>query len=173
MGSDVIADKLVPLAQLVSSTVLAAVVACIAWLQYRINRERLEAERRDRDWQQQYAMFDRRWEVYTGVRKYLDEMTGDLEPERMLRAVHELMQLRWAADVLFGPEVNAYLGELLKHGIALRRWREERLSPPSDGGIASDQVVAGETAELDWFSQQYNTIVNVFANELRLSDSRR
>ena len=159
-------DTLIPLVDLLTSTVLAAIVVYIAWQQYRTNRGRLESERRDRDWQRQYSMFERRWEVYTGVRKYLEDVTRDLKPEPILRAVVDLQQLQWIADVLFASEVNAYLKELLIHGLKLRKWTEQR-----EKNVGDSAACHGQQAELAWFSQQYDAVVDVFADELRLSRS--
>lgn len=66
----------VPVAELVTSTLMAAVVAYVAYQQYRTNRTRLESELRERMWRRQRALYVRRWKVYMGVRKYLDGDDG-------------------------------------------------------------------------------------------------
>ena len=161
--------ELFPLVELLTSTFLTAMVVYIAWQQYETNRARLESERRDRDWQRQYSMFDRRWEVYTGVRKYLDDVMGESNPETILRAVVDLQQLQWAADVLFESRVNRYLMKLRDHGLKLCEWREKRSAEVDGESSAAAKARHGEAGELAWFRQQYDAIVGVFAEELRLS----
>ena len=177
-GAQAGAQLVVPLIDLAIVTVLALLGAYIAWQQLQTNRERLEtnrqraeSEQRDRQLQRYRDLYDRRWRVYDGVLTYLREMTGDLDPETMQRALSELHRVRTEAHFLFGPDVRTYLAKLTKHGAALRKWRviyQDTHALPL--GYDHEKVVDGESEELMWFSEQFDAATQPFEAYLRLSD---
>ena len=75
-------SDLAPIADLVVAAVLGGIAVYIAYQQWRTNQGRVESEQRDRDLKRKDDLFDRRWEIYVGVGKFLDAMS----PLRMARS---------------------------------------------------------------------------------------
>ena len=161
-------SDLAPIADLVLAAVLGGIAVCIALLQWRTHQRRVDSEQRDRQLQRQRDLYDRRWRVYDGVLAYLREMTGDLNPETMLRALFELHRVRTEAHFLFGFDVRTYLEELTKHGRTFRKSKVKALSPNYDHEKVA--VAAEESEEVRWFSEQFATAPQLFEAYLRLSD---
>ena len=89
-----------------------------------------------------------------------------------MKALHGLHCLMPEAHFLFGPDVDAYLNELSKHGVALRKWKvmyrdHMQTAPP---GYDHKKVVDGTFAESEWFAQQHDDAPRRFEGYLRLSD---
>ena len=153
------------------TTFLGAVAVYVAWQQWQTNRHRAESERLDRQLQRKRDLYDRRWGIYQGVMNYISEMTGDLEPETMLKALFKLHRVEAEARFLFGADVRDYLEELSRHGAAFRKWRVLSDEPPTrPSGYDHDEVVAGDQAEGKWFVEQYQAAPRRFESYLRLSD---
>lgn len=75
----------------------------------------------------------------------------------------DLRQLQWEAELIFEPEVKNYIKNLIKHGTKLHEWREQVLGPNVKG-----EAGRGKSAEMPWFRDQYETVVQVFGEEVRL-----
>ena len=56
---------------LLATTAVAFVALYYARCQVQIHRNRVKPEQHDRRLQRQYDLFDRRWEIYAGVRDFL------------------------------------------------------------------------------------------------------
>ncbi len=153
------------------TTVLGAIAVYIAWQQWQTNRQRADSERLDRQLQRKHDLFDRRWIAYQGVMTYIFEMTSDLKPETMRKALVELHHVRAGARFLFNEDVQGYLEELIRHGAAFQKWRQLSGQPPTQlSGHDHDNVVAEDQAELEWFADQLQGAPRRFEPYLTLSD---
>ena len=123
----------------------------IAFVQYRINKSKLQLEK-----------FSLRVEVYNGVRQYLDEYfkNGKVEPEEIFKLKKFISQARW----LFGKEVTDYLNEdLLKNSTRLHA-REKMAA--SNGKFG--EFPTSETANVPML-EQYQKLDKVMSKYLSLS----
>lgn len=131
----------------------------------------LTPERLDRQLQRKHALFDRRWSTYQRVMTYIFEMTSDLKPETMQRAILKLHHVRAEAQFLFKADVQDYLKELISHGAAFRKWRQLSGQPSAHpSGYDHDNVVVEDQAELEWFVEQLEDAPRRFEPYLTLSE---
>ncbi len=171
---------------LLATTAVAFMALYYARCQVRIHRSRVKSEQRDRCLQRKYDLFDRRWEIYIGVRDFLTAMSSSsheslaaVEVDKMLASrpspprmnktvliLQEAQQDLWSlmpkAHFLFDRDVNQYLEELNTHCLALLAMERKLATTPS--GRYPDAWME-ETA---WFEKQYTIAKQKFENYLRL-----
>ena len=86
-------SDLTPVADLLLATVLGAIAAGVALLQWRTHQRRVNSEERDRRVQRQYELFERRWRIYAAVRDCLDVMSDAVASpvfRQVYRQAHEM-----------------------------------------------------------------------------------
>jgi hypothetical protein len=109
--------------------VLAAVAACVAYAHYRLSRERIKLE-----------LFEKRFKVFTGASLFLRrilEQGGlpDLEPLGEFRTAIE------EAKFLFNEDITDYLDEIYRHAVSLHNTAKtsERLPVRSERSRLVDE----------------------------------
>lgn len=141
----------------------------------------------DRRLRWQYDLFDRRWEIYAGVRDFLhgvstsragsiaglkaaEVLASDPSSPRGYESVltlelahQDLLRLMTKAHFLFERDVNEYLEELNTHCLALLEM--ERKQATTVGARLPDAW----RGELKWFDEQGTTAKQKFEGYLRLT----
>lgn len=137
---------------------LSAIAAYIAWQQKRIADIRL-----------QHDLYDRRYKVYDGIRKFLAVImqTGQVD----LKDFYTFLSETSDAVFLFKKEIADYLTEVREKSARLRMFNT-RLSnqnlPQDQRAEAADQ----EAEVLGWFSEQTDVTVTKFKPYMKISRHR-
>lgn len=138
--------------------VIAGIAVYIAWQQWKANERKLVLDR-----------YDRRLRVYQRVVEFLGLVLRDFKPEP-----HEVIKFRGdtaEADFLFGPDISAYLDEVVKQ--ALSSWqvhteyRDYTQTPPP--GYDHKKVVDEMHERSVWFTQQHEIAKAKFKKYLDIS----
>lgn len=98
-----VAVLLVQIVQALLTPVIALTTVYIAYQQLVTNRQKLTFDK-----------YDRRVRIYEQVTAIIRRVTGNFKPD-----VEDFMKFRAAtaeADFLYGPEIAAYLDEIVKRG---------------------------------------------------------
>jgi hypothetical protein len=112
--------------------VIGAIAACIAYRQYRVARDKFRLD-----------LFDRRYAIFLATWRELSRVVTDGPPQQ---AFSEFQNHVPQARFLFGPEIEAYLQELMKNLTEPRLHRHRRGSPGRCGcpaGQRGGAVFAG------------------------------
>ena len=151
-------EQLIRIASALLTPLILILATYIAWQQWKTNRQKLVMDR-----------YERRLRVYEEVQRILRTICTDLKP-----SIEDLVKFRTSvseADFLFGPEITAYINEIYKHGLNLRRWNQEyrdfTQEPPPD--YDHNQVVAEICAEEKWFTEQFDPAKRKFKKYLDIS----
>lgn len=120
------------------------------------------------DYRPRLELYDRRWEVYTAVERFVSRVLERLAPE--LDDIADLHRSTVHARFLFGSDINAYLGELVSHAVDLRKWNQlyeqHRTHRPVEN---FGEVTKGMDAESRWFLEQQDTLTGKFKRYMDLS----
>lgn len=132
---------------------LAIIATAILVCQYRLARQRWRLD-----------LYDKRYPVYEGTRKYLAHIIAqaavDLDE---LTAFHQDCRDR---EFLFGKEVHDFLQELHSKGVRLRSTGEQLRGQP---GAEQWQKLVQENADLlKWFGDQFAMAGRLFGTYLRI-----
>jgi hypothetical protein len=101
--------------------IIAAMVTAIgsAWWQSRLQRRQLQHSINLQRQQLKHSMYEKRFEVYLGVRKFIATITTSLQPE-----ISDAQLLMWEtqqAEWLFKPAIQQFIeNELRRRAIRLR-----------------------------------------------------
>jgi hypothetical protein len=137
--------------------VVALIAAYIAWQQFEVNKAKLRLDN--------YA---RRLRIYEEVVKILSIVTADLNPRR-----EDLLRFRGAvaeADFQFRGDIRKYIDEIFSRGLKLRRANDEYNAAVKSPGTAGAQKAAAKiAAETNWFSEQYDSSLEMFKKYLDVS----
>jgi hypothetical protein len=123
--------------------VVAVVAVYIAWQQYKTNRLKIRSD-----------LFERRLKVFLKVRSVLSSVIPEGRANK-----EEFLKFRTAvaeAYFIFGQEIEDYLDEVYRHGIALATADEMSRTPREQRSDDYDvkQVAADKDAELGWLMAQ-------------------
>jgi hypothetical protein len=136
-------------------TLIAGIVAYVAWQQWRVNRAALREK-----------LFDRRWDIFKETQAFLSAiLTAGKVPDDELARYFDTCQ---RARFLLGEELSDYLEEIRKRAINMRMHgrKREGLEP----GEERSRHVDGEYDELHWLTKQLGEIFNKFMPYLSFSD---
>jgi hypothetical protein len=130
---------------------LSVAVVLIAWLQWRVARNKLRLD-----------LFDRRYKVYEATRKFLGLILRngaftDLELTEFELATSD-------AKFLFGDDVVQWLEEIRKRALHLRT-TQKLLSRPRDDHEVAKRAQA-EHDDLLWLTDEIATMKSVFTRYL-------
>lgn len=89
-----------PVLQLAVTTIVAGIVAYVAWRQWQTAREKLVLD-----------LFEKRWAIYEAAESAVRQVMRDGDVSGNT-AIAEIAILRSKAMFLFGPEVEQYLGDV-------------------------------------------------------------
>lgn len=137
---------------------IAIVTAYIAWQQWKTNERRFKLDR-----------YDRRLRIYQRVIEFIGIACRDFKPEPQdaIKFNAETAE----ADFLFGPEIHAYIRELVKRAMKSRAVHLEYrdYTQPQPAGYDHAKVVAEMQKESEWLAEQYETAVRKFRPYLDVS----
>lgn len=128
--------------------IITFVIGLIAVL---IQRQQAETNRR----QYRLALFKQRVAVFNAVVEFIKNVTADGNVE--LPSLFKLSAESANYPFLFGKDVQEYMDELQKKGLAVRS-----LNLKLKAGTAKDNDVTNETELLIWFSNQFKGAESVF-----------
>jgi hypothetical protein len=137
---------------------IAIVTVYIAWQQWKTNERKFKLDR-----------YDRRLRIYQRVIEFIGIACRDFKPEPQdaIKFNAETAE----ADFLFGPEVHAYIRELVQRAMKSRavhlEYRDYTQQPPP--GYDHAKVVAEMQRESEWLAQQYETAAQKFKPYLDVS----
>lgn len=130
----------IKLFEVISSLVVAGIVAYIAYRQFILDRNKFK-----------FDLYDRRLHSFKTVKKILMRTVGDgdfpVEEDVLMEEFWETMA---ESDFIFGKEVSKYLEEIYKKGVDLH-FLERRLR--SNG--FSNQEMQNQSNCFEWFRQQF------------------
>ena len=136
---------------------IGAVVAYIAWRQYRTSHDRFRLD-----------LFEKRYDVYRALMKFLRGLAPDTS-----KTGEQIMAFRADtndARFLFGPEVVDFLSEIYSKSWQYRR-TIHRLSDRNPTDHEKYKQWANDEAELlRWFDDQMKRVNEVFAPYLSFKD---
>ena len=142
--------------------VIAVIAVCIAYQQAKTNRRRLELN-----------LYEGRLRVYQAVIHFLDEVLTELSPAP--QDIFDLRKDTAEADFLFESDVREYIQELIACAAKLRRGKREygdhQKAPPE--GYDHDKVVEALLQEEEWFFEQRQAALELFAKYLKLAPEPR
>jgi hypothetical protein len=148
------AKEVVALFNALLTPLIAVVAVYIAWQQWQTNKHELELE-----------LYDRRLRIYEEVRKILSIILLEAEA-----STEDLLKFRTAvseADFLCGHEVVAYVDEIYRRGLHLRKWNTQyRDASP---GCDHAKVVEEIDKELTWLTDQFEPTKQLFMKYLKLT----
>jgi len=151
-------EQLIEISKALLTPLIAIVATYIAWQQWKTNQQKLNLER-----------YDRRLRVYEEVIKILSIILRDANA-----SIEDLLKFRTSvseADFLFGPEIPAYIGEIYKRGLNLRRWNQEYrdYTQEKPDGYDHKKVVDEKHKELTWLVDQFEPAKEKFKKYLDIS----
>ena len=124
-------------------------------LQYRLERSRWKL-----------ALYDKRYPVFTDTMAYIADILGTgANPARTTQFLRETM----VKELLFGPEVHAFMDSLYNKGVDLWTTRD---IVNAGSGITEEQRKSSvyEVATiLKWFGDQFEATKAIFEPYLRIS----
>ena len=121
------------------------------------------------DYRPRLDLYDRRWEVYTAVERFVSQVLERLAPE--LEHIAELHRSTVHARFLFGSDINDYLGDLISHAVELRTWNHLYEQHRTDRPVERfDEIVKGRSNETRWFSKQQGALTDKFMRYMDLSN---
>lgn len=152
-------DCFISLLEALLTPTIGAIVAYIAWQQWKLGKVRLKLD-----------LYDRRYRVYEETRKYLTLVLRDADV-----SIKDLLMFHAEtseAAFLFGSEIPAYLDDLYKHGNALRHWNGQYrdITQPASPDYDHEKVVEEMHNELTWLSEQIVPLKDKFSEYLRLEE---
>jgi hypothetical protein len=126
--------------------VIAAIAVYIAYQQYQVNKRKFEFDR-----------YERRIHIYREVRAVLIRVQRDFKPE--IAELQNFITATAEADFLFGPEIPAYIDEIVKRGWALRSAHNQYrdMFQPVPPGYDHEKVVSEMHEQETWFTEQIPT----------------
>ena len=134
---------------------IAIIATYIAIQQYRTNKTKLKL-----------ALFDKRFQVWQGVKDYLDSAIRDFDvsTEDIFKFKHQTRD----AFFLFGNEVELYITKLISNGAELRKLNKdyEKLRRQ---GEKSEEVNERTHVLVTWFTGQFEDSKWVFRKYLRIN----
>jgi len=104
----------------------------------------------------------RRLHVYEEVKRILSIILRDANVRYA-----DLLAFRQAtsqADFLFGAEISTYLNEIWQRGVKLEYWNKSYCdyTQPVPKGYDHTRVVDGMYNEMEWFSGQFDHVLELF-----------
>jgi hypothetical protein len=140
------------------ATLIAAMVAAIAYRQYKVSND-----------QMRHNLFDRRFDLFRNVQKFLGSIValGNFDYEK-LPLLNEAIQQSY---FLFGKEVTSYLKEIHNHAFALKKI-QIALSERTNGRAKREQQAEAHTVELKWIMEQLDTLHRRFIPYMNFSHQR-
>lgn len=142
----------------VATLIIGAIVAYIAYQQWRTNRDKFILDR-----------YDRRIRIYLEVQRLCWRIIQD--PAIPAEDLAGFRAATAEAYFLFGPQIMRYLEEMHQRGVHLAllntQYRDATQAIPR--GYDHRQVVEGRQQELTWFAEQYDAAKEQFRPYLDLS----
>jgi hypothetical protein len=126
--------------------VIAGIAVYIAYQQFRVNRRKFEFDR-----------YEQRVNVYREVRTLLIRVQRDFKPE--ISELQTFITATAEADFLFGPEIPAYIDEIVKRGWTLRSANSQYrdFTQPTPLGYDHNKIVSEMHGQETWFTEQITT----------------
>ena len=151
-------DQIIEISKSLLTPLIAIVATYIAWQQWKTNKQKLNLER-----------YDRRLRIYEEVTKILSIILRDANA-----SFEDLLKFRTSvseADFLFGAEIPAYIDDIYKHGLNLRRWNQEYRDYTQEipDGYDHKKVVDEMHKELTWLTDQFEPAKEKFKKYLDIS----
>lgn len=136
------------------SVLVAALVAWIAYQQYRLAQERFKLD-----------LFDKRFAVFEATRTFLRAIVTEakLDLDELFRYRRETQD----ATFLFGPEIDCYLRSLADKALEMRAINEQ--FDPLPKGPERSALCAQKTKLLRELVDESTKLKDVFAPDLRLA----
>ncbi|MPQ92501.1 hypothetical protein [Thioclava sp. JE_KL1] len=136
-------------------TLIAGIVAYVAWQQWRVNRAALREK-----------LFDRRWDIFNETQAFLSTTLsgGKVHDDDLARYSDTCQRARF----LLGKDLSDYLEKIRTHAITMRmhRMKIEGLEP----GEERSKHIHGEYDELRWLTDQLGATFKKFMPYLSFSD---
>lgn len=125
---------------------IAIIASYIAYQQYQVNKRKFDFER-----------FEKRFKVFNVVRDMLIRMQRDFKPE--IAELQTFIGETLEADFVFGPEIPAYIDEMVKRGWLLRSAHDQYrdMFQPIPQGYDHEKVVNQIHDQETWFTNQITT----------------
>jgi chlorite dismutase len=150
--------QLAQISQALTTPLIAAIVAYVAWQQLKTAERKLHADR-----------YDRRFRVYQEVMTFVGLVMTNARVE-----VNDLYRLATStadADFLFPSEIRRYIDEVHSRGVTLRRTNTEYrdYTQPHPPGYDHQRTVEEQHRELEWFTKQMTDAKERFRPYLDMS----
>lgn len=136
--------------------IIALIAVYIAYQQWRLRQEHFQLE-----------LFDKRYKVYEGTKKFISIILEKGYPDE--NDISEFQESTHDATFLFENEVQRRLDNILEKGNKLNNINTyialtEQASPDS-----AKEAKENEADIQDWFNDEYDRIKNLFMNYLKIN----
>ena len=146
-------EALVDVLSAAMTPLIAMIAIYIAYQQWKTNHLRLKHE-----------LFDRRFEIYKSVQKYLSGILREAKVNMEL--VPEILDAYQRSKFLLGDEIHDYIDEIYKRSINLRS--KQHLIKAGNPENDREELEREEHAELCWLTSQLGVLGDKFDEHLSL-----
>jgi hypothetical protein len=138
----------------IATFLVGCLVGFIAWRQWQVARGKLRLD-----------LFDRRYKVFDGTRKFLAEIarSSHFENTHLFEFYADIAD----AEFLFGADVVDYLAEIRKRAIDMRT--HQKVYDPMPVGEERSRHVQAEYDQLLWLGDQLTAMTKTFSPYLSFS----
>lgn len=154
-------EKIIELTPIIISLIIAAIVAYIAYQQYKLA---VFNTRRDT----RRELYERRLPVYNSVMEFISKVITN--PDVKIEVCHTLLKETHEKSFLFETEVKDYIDELYNKGVELKKVNKMMGKFRNDENKNEEYLKYCNKEEelLIWFSKQYDRSESIFGSYLKI-----